>query len=196
MTCIGPVSGQTQRYRDHCTFPSSEYCDHPQHEYASLSCVFSADSTLYQIPLRKLDLFPSSYSFASPICLRHPPLPSTSKSIDQTSTNATFPKQVSSNHKNLLYILPEEARSFIFPDPLKRLPVQLRLEVRFQHPLIHPERPSWRARLTTDGRKFPKLMLLSFYSKDTKITERDCPRGGTLSQKDPAALISEARVEW
>lgn len=123
-----------------------------------------------------------------------PPLPSTSKSIDQTTT--TVSKQVSSNHKNLLYIPPKEARSFIFPDPLKLLPVQLRLKVRFQHPLIHPGRPSWRARLTTDGRKFPILMLLSFYSKDTKITERDCPGSGTPSQKDPAALNSEARVEW
>lgn len=95
---------------------------------------------------------------------------------------ATFPKQVSSNHKNLLYILPEEARSQTASRPAKATSCPASPSSIIPAPSI-------------SSVEFPKLMLLSFYSKDTKIFCRDWPCGGTLNQKDPAALISEARVE-
>lgn len=88
----------------------------------SFLCVFCGQHSLSN-PSSQLDLPPSLppslLLFASSSCLPHPPLPSTSKSIDQTSTNATFPKQVSSNHKNLLYILSKEARSRTASRPAK-----------------------------------------------------------------------------
>lgn len=123
--------------------------------------------------------FPPSYSFASPICLPPPPLPSASKSIDQTSKNRYLPyagqlqsqePTIHPSRRSKILHLPRPAEATSSPaSPVSIIPAPSHF---------------------ISG--IPQADAALFYSKDT---ERDCPGDGTLSQKNPAALISEARVE-
>lgn len=90
----------------------------------SFLCVFCGQHSLSN-PSSQLDLPPSlppsSSSQARPayLILLFPVLQRASTRPQRT---ATFPKQVSSNHKNLLYILPEEAKILHLPRPTEATP--------------------------------------------------------------------------